>query len=333
LVTTPSAYGRTFDVDVGEGNDVTQAQRAGDALLRHPAAGDVALVRIAGSANIDSTRGDLYGFKPLRGSIGPKVLSGRGPVTDGEVMLATKTARKLHKGLGATVTLGQGQVPTPIHGRVVGIGILPTIEGDQYAEGGAVTYAELDRALADVPQSQQPAGNADVLVRLRPGLDRSRALAQLRQGQTVSPVSPPPGDVHNLDLVRSYPLWLAGFLAVLGLLAVAHALLLSARRRDHQVGVLRALGMTRRQVVGAVSTQGAAICILGVLLGVPLGLALGRWTWALSAHQLGVGEEAVVPLLVIAVVLGGGLALLLALGASAGWWAGRATPSSALRVP
>jgi hypothetical protein len=330
LVTTPSAYGRTFDADSGEGNDMNQVQQAGDSLLREPAVADVALARIAGSAAIDSTQGDLYGFKSLRGQIGPKVLSGREPATDGEVMLATKTARKLHKGLGASVTLGQGQLPTPIHARVVGIGVLPTIESDQYAEGGAMTYAALDRALADVPQQ---GGNGDAVIRLKPGVDRSRVLGEMAQRQIISPVPLPPGDVRNLDLVRAYPLWLAGFLAALGLLAVVHALLVSARRRDHQVGVLRALGMTRSQVVGAVSAQGAAMCLLGVAVGAPLGLALGRWTWSASAHQLAVGEGTVVPTVVLAAALGGGLGLLLAVGASAGWWAGRSTPSRALRVP
>jgi hypothetical protein len=330
LVTTPSAYGRTFDVDTGEGNDANQVQQSADSLLHDPAVGEVALLRIAGSVAIDSTQGDLYGFKSLRGHIRPTVLSGREPVSDDEVMLATKTARKLHKSIGSTVTLGQGQVPTPIHARVVGIGVLPTIESDQYAEGGAMTYAALDRALADLPAQ---AGNGDVVIRLKPGVDRSRALSEMVQRQIISPVTSPPGDVQNLGLVRAYPLWLAGFLAVLGLLAVVHALLVSARLRDHQVGVLRALGMTRSQVVGAVSTQGAAMCLLGVVVGVPLGLALGRWTWSLSAHQLAVGEGAVVPAVVVAAALGAGLGLLVALGASAGWWAGRSTPSHALRVP
>jgi predicted lysophospholipase L1 biosynthesis ABC-type transport system permease subunit len=196
-----------------------------------------------------------------------------------------------------------------------------------------MTYTALDEALAELSPQQQPAGNADVVFRLKPGLDRTRALAQVSRRHEVSPVAPPPGDVRNLDLVRSYPLWLAGFLAVLGLLAVLHALLVSARRRDHQVGVLRALGFTRSQIVGAVSAQGAAMSIFGVVIGVPLGVALGRWTWSLSARQLGVGEGTIVPIAVLAIVLGGGLALLLALGASAGWWAGRSTPSRALRVP
>jgi hypothetical protein len=335
LVTTPSAYGRTYDVDTGEGNDINQVQQSADSLLHDPAVGEVAVVRIAGSVAIGSTQGDLYGFKSLRGQIHPTVLSGRQPVSEDEVMLATKTARKLHKSIGSSVAVGQGQLPTPIHLRVVGLGVLPTIEGDQFAEGGAMTYAALDRALAEGAQvvPDQPAGNADAVFRLKPGIDQSRALAQLGKRQEISPVADAPGDVRNLDLVRAYPLWLAGFLAVLGLLAVAHALLVSARRRDHQVGVLRALGMTRGQVVGAVSAQGAAMSVLGVVIGVPLGVAVGRWTWSLSAHQLGVGEGAIVPIAVMAIVLGGGLGLLLALGASAGWWAGRSTPSSALRVP
>lgn len=234
------------------------------------------------------------------------------------------------------MTLGEGQLPTPIHARVVGIGVLPTIDSDQYADGGAMTYAALDRALAAVPTAvagNGGAGNGDAVIRLKPARDRSHALSELVQRQVISPVPAPPGDVKNLQLVRVYPLWLAGFLAALGLLAVVHALLVSGRRRDHQVGVLRALGMTRAQVVGAVSAQGAAMSLLGVVVGVPLGVALGRWTWSLSAHQLGVGEGAVVPLAVLAVVLGSGVVLLLALGASAGWWAGRSTPSRALRVP
>src|SRR5205807_5084868 len=134
-------------------------------------------------------------------------------------------------------------------------------------------------------------------------------------------------------LVRSYPLWVAGFLAGLGLLAVVHALLVSARRRSQQVGILRALGLTRRQIVGAVSAQGGSMCVAGAVVGLPLGIALGRWTWAASAHQLGVGEDVTAPLGLVGAVIVAGLALLLVAGAAAGWWAGRSTPAHALRAP
>ena len=184
---------------------------------------------------------------------------------------------------------------------------------------------------ADVKAAENT--RVDALFRVNPRVNRARALAQLRKDGLINQTAAPPGDVHNLDLVRSYPRWLAGFLAAIGLLTAINALVVTARRRSQQVGVLRALGLTRGQVVAAVSTQGAALCVVGVVVGVPLGVALGRWTWSLSAHQLGVGEGAVVPVAVLVIVLGGGLGLLLALGASAGWWAGRSTPSNALRVP
>jgi len=210
--------------------------------------------------------------------------------------------------------------------RIVGIGLLPTIKGDQFAKGGALTRAGLE-ALAP------GAGYVEAIYRLRPGVDRDRALVALHREGLVSNVAAPPGGVHNLDLVRSYPLWLGAFLAALGLAAVLQALWLSARRRSHQVGVLRALGFTRGQVVGAGSTQGTALWILGALIGTPLGVAAGRAIWAASAHQLGVGDAVGVPSAIVGAVLVTGLALLVVSGAVAGWWAGRSTPARALRVP
>jgi hypothetical protein len=246
-------------------------------------------------------------------------------------MLGTKTARQLHKGIGATVVLATSPSAKPTPLRVVGIGMLPTIESDAFAVGAALTRAGLE-ALT-IGNGGNTNGYLNTVFRLAPGVERDRALAQLREHQVVSNVAAPPGDVRNLDLVRAYPLWLAGFLAALGLLTVTNALLVSARRRSQQVGVLRALGLTRGQVVKAVTTQGAAMCLVGALVGVPIGVAIGRWTWVASAHQLGVGEGFVVPVAVVAAVLFAGLALLVTLGATAGWWAGRSTPGRALRVP
>ena len=75
------------------------------------------------------------------------------------------------------------------------------------------------------------------------------------------------------------------------------------------------------------------MCLIGVLLGVPLGIALGRWTWAASAHQLGVREDVSAPLLVVLAVIAAGLLLLVTAGAAAGSWAARATPARTLRAP
>ena len=288
--------------------------------------GDVAVAKIVGSVPIENTQGDAYGFEAVRGHIGPAVLRGRAPAADDEVMLGTKTARRLHKSVGSHVRVTPGPGAQPVTLRVVGVGVLPTIEGDTYALGIAFTRPGLEKLAGDN-------GYLEAVFKLKPGVDRARALARLRKTDFVSNVATPPGDVRNLYLVRAYPLWVAGFVAVIGLLAVGHALLVSARRRAQQIGTLRALGLTRAQIVGAVSTQGGATCIAGAVVGLPLGVALGRWVWTANAHQLGVGEDAATPVGVLLAVIGAGLGLLLVFGAIAGWWAGRSTPAHALRAP
>ena len=51
------------------------------------------------------------------------------------------------------------------------------------------------------------------------------------------------------------------------------------------MAVLRALGMTRRQSRGVVVTQASLLAVVGLLLGVPLGLALGRTLWRVVADH------------------------------------------------
>ena len=75
------------------------------------------------------------------------------------------------------------------------------------------------------------------------------------------------------------------------------------------------------------------MCLIGALVGVPLGIALGRWTWAASAHQLGVRQDVAAPLVIMLAVIGAGLILLVGAGATAGSWAARATPARTLRAP
>jgi hypothetical protein len=336
LVRTPSAYGWTFDVDGGGGNDPQAATQMRDELLRHPDVGDVGLARISGSAQIDSTTGaDLYGFESVRGHFGPTVLSGREPIAPDEILLGTKTARSAHKGIGSTVklVLGPGAPPATLH--VVGIGLLPSIESDQLAQGAAMTKVGIEQIPGDDPKLRDTFNqetHLDAIYRLAPGVNRTKALAELKD-KYISYLSTAPGDVRNLNLVRSYPIWLAGFLAAVGLVTVVNALAVSARRRSQQVGILRALGLTRSQIVGAVSSQGATMSVVGAAIGIPVGIALGRWTWAASARQLGVSPALGAPLAVLFAVVGFGLALLLLLGAVAGWWAGRATPARTLRTP
>lgn len=51
------------------------------------------------------------------------------------------------------------------------------------------------------------------------------------------------------------------------------------------MAVLRALGMTRWQARGLVVTQASVLAVIGLLIGVPLGFALGRTLWRITAES------------------------------------------------
>ena len=93
-------------------------------------------------------------------------------------------------------------------------------------------------------------------------------------------------DVNNLAAVPSLPLYLAGFLVLLAAGAVAHALLTGARRRAHDLAVLRALGLTPRQTAACVAWQATIIGAVALAIGVPLGLFVGREVWRVMTDTL-----------------------------------------------
>jgi hypothetical protein len=325
LESTPAAYGWTFDVNGGGGSDVEEALKLRDKVLQNPVVGDVALTRVVGHVLIGGTSMVAYGFEPVRGAIDPTVIDGRPPRSSDEIVLATKTSSQLHRGVGDTVT-ARGDDGSSVRLRVVGLGLLPTIESDRIASGAAMTREGLERL--DTSE-----GYLEVIYRLAPGVDRAKAIEGLNLAETGGTLASPPGDVSNLGLVRAYPLWLAGFLGLLALFAVLHALLTSVQQRAQQIGVLRALGFTRRQVAGAVSAQATTLAIPGVLVGIPLGLAAARLTWSLTARRLGVDQRVPHPIAVVALVLAAAVVAVIAVGAVSGWRAARAEAAQALARP
>jgi ABC-type antimicrobial peptide transport system permease subunit len=82
------------------------------------------------------------------------------------------------------------------------------------------------------------------------------------------------------------------------------------------VGLLKALGFVRRQVASAVTWQTTTVALVGIVIGVPAGIAVGRAVWQFFADNLGVPSRPVVAVWAVAVVALGTLAIanLLAIG-------------------
>jgi len=109
-------------------------------------------------------------------------------------------------------------------------------------------------------------------------------------------------------------------LAVLiALIGIVNTLMLSVFERTHEIGLLRAVGMKRRQVKSMIRSEAVILSLFGALIGVVVGTALGT-AFAASLKQQGI-TDIVVPFtnLIVFVVLSALLGL-----AAASWPARRA---------
>ena len=59
-------------------------------------------------------------------------------------------------------------------------------------------------------------------------------------------------------------------------------LIASVRRRRRDLALLKTLGFTERQLAATVAWHATTAVAIGVVFGVPLGVAVGRWLWDLS---------------------------------------------------
>jgi hypothetical protein len=87
----------------------------------------------------------------------------------------------------------------------------------------------------------------------------------------------------------------------------------------------------RGQVSATIAWQATSFAVIALGLGLPLGVAVGRWAWRLTAMQLGVDSGPVVPLLPIMTAAAGALLAVNLVAAVPGWAASRLRPAVMLR--
>src|SRR5207248_2278579 len=80
----------------------------------------------------------------------------------------------------------------------------------------------------------------------------------------------------NFGDSAAFPLLLGGVVAVCGLAALTHLLVVSVARRRTETGLLLALGMVRRQLATIVFWQATTVAVVAITAGIPLGIAAGR---------------------------------------------------------
>ncbi len=265
----------------------------------------------------------VLGVEPAPGIAPSPILDGRAPTAAREVALGRRTLEQLGRQVGDTVRIDGGGGPVDV--TITGTAVVPEVNqgGPGLGEGGVMTLAGV-RAL--VP-TQQP---NIALVRFAPGGEDSPAIEQLRfAGELVPPVVP--DALYDLERVRALPTVLSALLAALGVATLVHSLVSLVRGHRRDLAVLKVLGFTRSQLAATAAWQGTAFAVVALAVGLPLGLAIGRWLWRAIADQLGIVPAPRLPVLAVLVMIPAVLVVANVAAAVPGWLAARVRPADVLR--
>jgi putative ABC transport system permease protein len=104
---------------------------------------------------------------------------------------------------------------------------------------------------------------------------------------------------------------LLGLAIVIALLGIANTLTLSIGERVREIGLLRAVGMTRAQLRAAIRWESVIIAVQGTLLGLVIGVFFG-WALVSALHDQGITQFAVPIGTLAGVVLAASVAGMLA---------------------
>lgn len=322
LAETPRLQGVSWDTivepDEAAGPDVRER------LAAHPMVAEV-----SAAATTDATVNDdpvvVVGLERASRELWPPLLDGRYPNRSGEIVLGSRGAQELGLDVGERLTLRSDGGPLVV--RVVGTVVFPDILlADRTGEGVVAPIEDVRRLSPDAAES------FDYYVTFSDGVEADaadRALAE-EFGGSLRPYQP--ADVRNVVRVSAMPFALAGLLVFLGLATLAHTLVSAVRRRRRELALLKTVGFVRSQVARTVAWQTSTLVVVGLVVGLPIGVAAGRWAWLAVAGEIGVLPRSTVPVLALAAAVPLGLAVgnLVAAGPSA--VAARTAPAVVLRA-
>jgi hypothetical protein len=274
---------------------------------------------------------------PAHAAVAPPVLHGHAVDGPGQIVLGPQTLAQLHQHIGGWVWAAEGKVLPRVRLRIVGTATLPAIGTVLGVHTSMGTGAVVDESLVDkalLSFGGALAGPNAIFVRLRPGVSQAAGLRSLQsiadfyRRLVVSPqirtetggesvvanvnvlAAQRPAEIDNYRSMGVMPEVLAGGLAVGAVAGLALTLTASVRRRRRDLALLKTLGFTRRQLATAIAWQASVIALAGLVIGIPAGIAAGRWLWLAFARTLAAVPVPVIP--AASIVLAALVALVLA---------------------
>lgn len=194
-------------------------------------------------------------------------------------------------------------------------------------------------------QGAQLPGPSFVFVRIRSGVDSSAAYASLvKINNEVNAIPAASGlaggvvkvlrpvEIVNFHAMGETPTALALGLTAGAVVALGLTLATSVRRRRRDLALLKALGFTQRQLVSAIAWQATVAGVIGVVVGMPLGIVIGREFWLAFARSINAVPEATVPVWTLVLVGVGALVFANLVAALPGRMAARTPTALVLRA-
>jgi putative ABC transport system permease protein len=315
LFSTPRLYGQNWDYRSNYGLPSPESVRANRSISDF-ARGDYNL-----HVQLNGQEVGLVAMDSNKGRIDPVVTSGRAPQRPDEILLAPKTLDALGLAVGDNV---RASLTRTAQMRIVGKGVVPEDVSNGFGKGAAMTFRAYRRL--------DPSATASTFeARIAPEGERDATLARLER-RFVVPAPAPPRTVADFGGVRDLPIVVSALLAAIAAASLAHTLVTAVRRRRRHLAVLKTLGFDRRQLLATVGWQAATLVAVGLAVGLPLGIAAGRWGWYLFAEQIGVVPEPVTPVLRILLVFPATFLLAIVVAALPAWGAARTRVAVVLRT-
>lgn len=286
----------------------------------------------------------------------PPMLSGHPIRNSHQIVFGNQTLALLHKRVGETVIVSYGSPSSapvyiaPTTMTIVGTATFPAVgyaaavaEHTSMGSGAMDSTGFETRRFARAIATKDPNLNGPELVFVRLRADVSawagkRNLEGIAHAANVTFEGDPHGignyvtvlgvqrPAQNVDYrsIGATPVLLATGLASGAVIALALTLVASVRRRRRDLAIMKTLGLTKRMLAAAVAWQATIDGLIGAVIGIPLGILLGRELWTLFARDINAVPQPTVPAL--AILLVGVGTLLVAIIAAI--WPGRSAATT-----
>ncbi len=237
--------------------------------------------RIARRPDVASAVGVLYNFASVPGNayfpemgVRPDQLAGiigkpeAGRLLSGapnEVVLGAGAASTLDASVGGTVDLG-GRPR-----RVTGI----FRSSSTYENNGGYMPLETVQRIAS-----KPGVVTAVYVKVSPGADPVQVAATIERDEPTLASIASVADYGKVDqgvaIMDAVQLAITLLAVGIGAIGVTNTMVMSVFERTREIGILRAVGWSRRRILGTVIGESVALCALAAVVGVLLGVAASR---------------------------------------------------------